>query len=120
MRKYIFFIILIALCSFVLLLSCLYAKTINKDEEQNPNPFKLTVDSTGNVGTYTSLAVDSSNVYISYSNNSNDDLKFAKSVDGGNNWISTLPTGDVGLHTSLTVDDSNIYISYFDTTSLAL
>ena len=122
MRKHNLFIILIALCQFVLLLSCLYARTIKEDKEDNPNPIKLTVDSVGDVGEYTSLAVDGDNVYIFYRDNTNDDLKFAKSTDKGNTWpvasIKTIDSaGNVGSYTSLAVAGSNVYISYHDNTN---
>jgi hypothetical protein len=44
------------------------------------------VDSTGFVGAFTSIAVSGSNVYISYWDGTNSDLKFAKSIDGGATW----------------------------------
>jgi hypothetical protein len=72
------------------------------------------------VGTYTSVAVDGSKVYISYCDG-NGNLKLAKSVDGGATWleenITTVDaTGNKGAAeegTSLAVEKGNIYISYF-------
>lgn len=73
-----------------------------------------------NVGQYTSLAVDTAGNYlISYFDVSNGDLKFAKSIDGGEHWtMSTVDSGGagtVGLETSLAVDlEGNYLISYLD------
>ena len=78
-----------------------------------------TVDSTDSVGTNTSIAVNGSNVFISYCDNLHLNLKFAKSTDGGNTWdpanIKTVDsTLNVGWYTSIAVDGSNVYISYYD------
>jgi len=100
----------------------------NDDTNENPYNFTLlgtatewhgiqTVDSTGFVGSYTSIAVSGGNVCISYQDGTNADLKFAKSTDGGATWpagsIKTADaTGDVGSHSSIAVSGSDVYISY--------
>ncbi|MFH1328642.1 MAG: hypothetical protein ABIH76_07380, partial [Candidatus Bathyarchaeota archaeon] len=59
------------------------------------------IDSVGDVGPYNSLyAVDANTIFVSYYDNTNDDLIFAKSTDGGSNWTtSTVDTaGNVGIN----------------------
>lgn len=82
-------------------------------------PVIQTVDSTGNVGVDTSLALDSSGfAHISYRyrdpTNTDGDLKYT--VWDGSNWAITTvdSTGDVGEDTSLALDSRGFaHISYF-------
>jgi hypothetical protein len=80
-----------------------------------------TVDSAGDVGDVTSIAISGSEVYISYYDTTNQDLKLARSSDGGVTWpagdIQTVDSaGDVGYDTSIALDGSKVYISYTDWT----
>ncbi|UCG69604.1 MAG: fibronectin type III domain-containing protein, partial [Thermoplasmata archaeon] len=73
----------------------------------------------GWVGDFSSLAIDSNNnSHISYYDNSNGDLKYAKWA--GNSWSTETvdSTNDVGKFTSIALDSNNHpHISYFNATS---
>ena len=77
----------------------------------------MTVDSSGVVGLYTSIALDASNkVHISYSGNT--DLKYA--TNSSSTWVTETvdSIGEVGAFTSLALDGSgNPHISYHDRTN---
>jgi hypothetical protein len=78
-----------------------------------------TVDSAANVGTFSSLALDSNNdPHISYRDSLNHDLKYAKWT--GTNWSTETvdSAGDVGRYSSLALDSNNDpHISYHDYTN---
>ena len=80
------------------------------------------VDSGGDVGDYSSLAVNSSGyAYISYYDKTNGNLKYATNAPGS--WVITVvdSDGDVGNYSSLAMDVSGyVHISYFDTTNYDL
>ena len=63
----------------------------------------VSVDTTGNMGTYTSIAIDSNDaVHISYHHTTNDDLKYATCSSGcttASNWdiVSVDTIGDLSL-----------------------
>jgi formylglycine-generating enzyme required for sulfatase activity len=81
-----------------------------------------TVDSAGDVGSWTSLAVDSSGkVHVAYRDNTRGNLKYATDTSG--TWAVELvdDSADVGAHASLAVDaEGHAYIAYQDATNLDL
>ena len=81
----------------------------------------VSVDTAGNVGSYSSIAIDSNDaVHISYYDFTNYALKYATCSSGcmsTSNWdIEFIDTrGDVGYYTSIAIDSNDaVHISYYD------
>lgn len=78
------------------------------------------IDSNGNVGQDTSIAVDSKGkIHIAYYDDTpRGDLKYATNVSG--NWITTTvdATGNVGWYASIVLDKNDkVHIAYLDNTN---
>jgi hypothetical protein len=106
-------------CLIVAFVICLFAGSL---PALATTPFvHEAVDTTGDVGSYPSLALDAQgDPHISYLDVSNYDLKYA--VKTGGSWtIETVDaTGNVGRYTSIRLDaQGNPHISYFDDTDLS-
>jgi len=93
----------------------------------NVNPVLVTVDATGSVGKYTSLAVVNGRPAISYYDDTpNNNLKYAIADDAsGSVWppsniITVDAAGFVGFYTSLAVINGRPAISYYDASTPAL
>ena len=111
---------------FIMITIFMFTKCIKPIVNENDKPKEheyeewhgiQTIDSAGDVGRYTSLAVEGSNIYISYCYDTDPDdaLKFAKSTDSGVTWkASNIKTVEqkqwVGKYTSIAVD-GKIFIS---------
>jgi hypothetical protein len=78
-----------------------------------------TIDSDGNVGSRTSIAIDSNDaVHIAYHDITNGDLKYA--TDQSGSWANTTvdSVGTVGRYTSIAIDSNDVvHISYYDATT---
>ncbi|MAK42234.1 MAG: hypothetical protein CL997_06070, partial [Euryarchaeota archaeon] len=78
-----------------------------------------TIDPVGNVGSRTSIAIDSNDaVHISYHDITNGDLKYA--TDQSGSWANTTvdSVGTVGQYTSIAIDSNDVvHISYYDATN---
>lgn len=80
-----------------------------------------TVDSTADVGMYSAITTDAQGNYlISYYDNTNGNLKFAKSTDSGVTWtISTIEaTDNVGQKSSIAVDSLGNYLIVYESSNV--
>lgn len=83
------------------------------------------VDSGGSVGSWNSIdVVDANAVYVSYYDSTNQDLKVAKTTNGGTSWTTQTvdqSATDIGAHTSIyAIDANNVFVSYKDVTNADL
>jgi hypothetical protein len=92
-----------------------FTLTINADKYEG----KKAIDTAGDVREYSSIGVYQANVYISYYDVFNQDLKLAVSPNGGFDWTTLIvdSAGDVGQYCSLCVRENKLYISYYDVTN---
>lgn len=88
----------------------------------------VTVDSVGSVGKESSLVVVSGTPAISYFDETNGDLKFARSSDASGatgTWTATtadsgFQSGDVGRHSSHAIIQGNPAVAYYDASNRAV
>jgi len=83
----------------------------------------VVVASGGDIGSYSSIAIDSSNgIHMSHFNNTGTDLMYSNCSSGCNNaanWntVALDSSGNMGWYTSIAVDSSNgVHVSYYNTT----
>ncbi len=90
---------------------------------------KTDVDVAGignDIGKFCDIYVSEPDVFVSYYDDTNDNLKMAFSGDSGTNWTvetaGELDTSvdNIGQYTSITGDGTNIYIAYYDITNTNL
>lgn len=78
-----------------------------------------TVDSSGDVGQYSSVLVegeDTNTVHICYSDSTNGQLKYATKSEGGT-WTTETIDSTVSGRCSLAISDGYIVVSYYDETN---
>lgn len=81
----------------------------------------LLVDNSASVGRFSSLVVEGSELHIAYYDETNDNLRYARSLDGGATFPQIVDADggpdNSGNNTSLAKEGSNLYISYYDITN---
>ena len=97
-----------------------FARSVDGGETWPAGGIKTVDSSVGGLGWYTSLAVSGDNLYISYCDYTNWDLKFARSLDKGVTWNpADIELVDViGEYSSIAASGSTVYISYYGNSSL--
>lgn len=70
------------------------------------------LDSTGDVGMYSTIAVENGKIFIGYYDETNQNLKVARSTNDGYDWVfSTIESDtDTGQGSSIAIDGENIFI----------
>ena len=111
---------LLALATFMA--AVLIIPVDNVEAAPAPGWIVETPDSTGLVGMYSSMELDSMDkAHISYYDQTNTALKYA--TNSGGSWASVTldEAGEVGLYSSLAIDSNDkVHISYFDSTNANL
>jgi len=84
--------------------------------------YGIALDSTGNVGQFTSLAMDANTMFVVHYDVSNLSLRQVFSVDGGATWpVDNIDSiGSVGQYASLAMVGTALYASYYDSVYLDL
>ncbi|MCH1537235.1 MAG: putative Ig domain-containing protein, partial [Candidatus Poseidonia sp.] len=100
-------------------ISSVYSKDLGYATNLGGSWVNTTIDSTGDVGAHTSLAIDSNDtMHISYTDTTNSDLKYAtcsSSCTSSSSWENVTVDTAGGKGTSIAIDSNdNLHISYYD------
>ena len=99
---------------FIMLMSFLFTQNVVSADP-------ITIDSTGEVGYFTSITIANGNPAISYYDVTNGDLKYVRASNaGGTAWntpVTIDSAGEVGWYTSIAIVNGNPAISYYDITN---
>ena len=91
-----------------------------KKEKEKEKEWKLTtIDDPGDVGQFSSLAIDSNNkLHVTYFDATNEDLKYATYDTTASSWSPPITAGGgvgVGQYSSLAIDSNDkLHVTYFD------
>jgi len=96
-----------------------YSRSVNGGTDWLDDATITDIVTASEAGGYTSIAAIDNNVYISYYNNSLQDLCLQKSSNGGSSFVdqSIDSTGNTGKGSSIAVEDNIVYIIYQDVAS---